>query len=153
MALRGDLPLPETRAIVQEAYLHIVKPSFERGLKWEAVFNGNRISVAMNDEDFLQKIDQGERFAQGDGLSVALAVEQVLDPSVRTYLNRSYSVERVFQHIPRPEQSAFEFPSPSAVESNEELRQRLIRLLSKGTTDSDTSEEQRTDDPNKTATS
>jgi hypothetical protein len=109
MALKGDLPLPETRAIVQGAYLHIVKPSFERGLKWEIVFNGNRISVAMNDEAFLESIDKGERFAQGDGLDVVLGIEQVFDPNIRTYLNKSYRVEKVIRHIPRTVQARLAF--------------------------------------------
>jgi len=91
MALKGDVPLPETRSIVQPAYLHIVKPSFERGLKWEVVYNGNRVNVSMSDQEFLDRIDQGERFAQGDGLDVELLIEQVLDPNIRTYLNKSYN--------------------------------------------------------------
>lgn len=123
MALKGDVPLPETRAVVVSAYLHIVKPSFERGLKWEVVYNGNRITVAMNDEDFLGHIDRGERFAKGDGLDVGLRIEQVLDPNIHTYLNKGYSVEKVLRHVPRPEQPRLRFgeEDPEQLHRTEEL--------------------------------
>jgi hypothetical protein len=126
MALKGDVPLPATRQIVVPAYLHIVKPSFERGLKWEVVFNGNRINVSMNDEAFLERIDRGQRFAKGDGLDVELSIEQVLDPNIHTYLNKSYSIQTVVRHIPRPEQPRLVFGEDETIDltrlSDEELQ-------------------------------
>ncbi len=127
MALKGDVPLPETRSIAVPVYLHIVKPSFERGLKWEVVFNGNRINVAMNDDGFLERIDHGERFAKGDGLDVELRIEQVLDPNIRTYLNKSYTVERVTRHVPRVEQPRLSFGEEVLTGLTKEEMERIAR--------------------------
>src|SRR5262245_6429954 len=41
---------------VQNAILSIIKPCFERGLKWEVVYQGNKIFVAMKDEAFLARV-------------------------------------------------------------------------------------------------
>lgn len=105
MALKGDLPLPEARSIIQPASVYIVKPSFERNLKWDVVIYGNRVPVTMKDEAFLSKIDSGiSRFGKGDTLDVELQIDQVYDPELMVYLNRLYQINRVVKHHPRPEQ-------------------------------------------------
>ena len=108
MALKGDMPLPEARSIVQNSMVHVVKPSFERGLKWDVVISGIRTSVAMKDEGFLTQVDEGrERFGKGDVLDVQLQIDQIYDPNVGAYLNKSYQVNKVNAHIPRAEQPNF----------------------------------------------
>lgn len=48
----------------------------------------------MRDGDFQFRIERGERFAKGDILSVDLKVHQKLDPSLGTYVNKSYEIIR-----------------------------------------------------------
>lgn len=109
MALTSSVPQAQTKSIVQQASLYIVKPSFERNLKWDVVFAGNRVPVSMNDESFLNSIDRGERFGKGDILEVEFQIDQILDPDINTYINKSYQINRVIAHIPRAEQTSLNF--------------------------------------------
>jgi hypothetical protein len=104
MALTSSVPQAQTKSIREQASLYIVKPSFERNLKWDVVFAGNRIPASMEDEAFLNRIDKGERFAKGDVLEVELQIDQVLDPNINTYINKSYRIIGVIKHTPRTEQ-------------------------------------------------
>ncbi len=105
MALTSSVPQAQTKSIKQKVGLYIVKPSFERNLKWDVVFAGNRIPVSMEDEGFLNRIDRGERFGKGDVLEVELQIDQVLDPNINTYINKAYRIISVLEHSPKPEQS------------------------------------------------
>lgn len=97
-----------TKKIVKEAAnLTINKIVFEgSGRKWDFVYQGNNISANINDADFFQQIDNGERFAKGDQLQADLEITQVYDEALRVHLNKSYTVVKVVKHIPRdnPEQ-------------------------------------------------
>lgn len=110
MALSSSVPQAQTRSIIQRASLYIIKPSFERTLKWDVVYAGDKLAVAMKDESFLNRIDKGERFGKGDVLEVELQIDQVLDRNIGTYLNRSHQINKVLEHVPRPEQGTFNFP-------------------------------------------
>jgi hypothetical protein len=105
MALTTSVPQIEGRDMVEPTQVHIVKPSFDPKLKWDVLYKGIRISSWMRDEEFQSRIDRGERFAKGDMLAVDLKVHQKLDPSLGTYVNKSYEIARVKQHIPRAEQA------------------------------------------------
>jgi hypothetical protein len=106
MALTSSVPQAQTRSITQRASLYIVKPSFERGLTWNVVYGGVRVSVTMEDERFLAAIDEGFRLGKGDTLEVELKIDQVLDRNIGTYINKlPYHVLRVTDLIPRPEQT------------------------------------------------
>ncbi len=120
----SSVPQAQTRSIIQRASLYIIKPSFERTLKWDVVYAGDKLAMAMKDESFLNRIDKGERFGKGDILEVELQIDQVLDRNVGTYLNKSHQINKVLEHIPRPEQGTFNFPEeqqrslpPSSVNS------------------------------------
>lgn len=104
MAIAPSDP-PEVKRIQsdKQAILSIVKPSFERRLQWEVVYLGNKIFVIMSDENFLARVDNGEEsFAKGDVLEVEMNIEQVFDPSLNTYINKSHEVAYVKNHKPRP---------------------------------------------------
>ncbi|HEY9404384.1 MAG TPA: hypothetical protein VIQ24_17130, partial [Pyrinomonadaceae bacterium] len=126
MALTSSVPQAQAKAIRQFASLYIVKPSFERNLKWDVVYQGNRIAVEMGDETFLLRIDRGERFAKGDTLDVELQIDQVLDPNINTYINKGYQVVQVINHMPRVEQFSLNFGAQSPYDS---LKRDLIRNL------------------------
>lgn len=135
MALTSSVPQAQTRSITQRATLYIVKPSFEHNLTWNVVYAGIRASVMMEDEQFLARIDKGERFAKGDQLEVELKIDQVLDQNVGTYINRlPYHVLKVVHHIPRPEQEGLfqaepkSLPPPAATSTNIESADENFRL-------------------------
>ena len=101
MALSTSIPQPEKREIVEDAWVHIIKPAFRRKLKWELLYKGSQITVFMKDERFLDRVEDGEQFAKGDTLFVALRIEQKLDKHLQTYVNKRYEVLEVKQHVPR----------------------------------------------------
>lgn len=125
MALSSSVPQAQTQSIIKRASLYIIKPSFERTLKWDVVYAGDKLAMSMNDEQFLHRIDKGERFAKGDVLEVELQIDQVLDRNIGTYLNKSYQINKIIDHKPRAEQTNLDFsneqqrklPPPSATSS------------------------------------
>lgn len=101
--LKRNLPVPD-------ATLSIIKPSFERRLLWEVAYLGNKIFVAIKDEEFLKRVDNGEEsFAKGDVLEVEMSIEQVFDPSLNTFMNKTHEAVRVKSHKPRPRQRQISF--------------------------------------------
>jgi hypothetical protein len=99
MAVKSVTDEDDCRVVIVSATLHIVRLSFERNLKWEFVYQGNKITAKIKDEAFYQLIDNRERFAKGDELVVEMEISQRWDESVRTYLNSSYLITRVDRHI------------------------------------------------------
>ena len=89
------------KKISVNATLNIVRLPFEKNVKWEFYYQGNKISSKMEDDDFYTKINNGERFAKGDSLDVNLEINQQFDISVNAYVNKSYTVKKVIKHIPR----------------------------------------------------
>lgn len=131
MALSSTVPQAQTQSIIKRASLYIIKPSFERTLKWDVVYAGDKLAMSMNDEQFLNRIDKGERFAKGDMLEVELQIDQVLDRNIGTYINKSYQINKVLDHTPRPEQTNFDFPDeqqrklpPPSVSSSPQIKGR-----------------------------
>lgn len=105
MALTTSVPQTESRDVVERTHVYIVKPSFDPKLKWDVLYKGNRIPVWMRDRDFQGRIEGGERFAKGDILAVDLKIHQKLDTALGAYVNKSYEIVRVNEHIPRQEQN------------------------------------------------
>jgi hypothetical protein len=92
--------------------LNILRVSFEDKLKWDFYYKGNKISAKIADPDFQKRIDQGEAFAKGDVLEVEFTITQVFEPSVNTFVNKSYQINRIIQHYSRNEQLSIEFSEP-----------------------------------------
>jgi len=86
------------KTIIENTRLHIVRLSFEEGLKWDFYYRGNKISAKIVDPNFQELIDNGESFAKGDVLEVELQINQIFESSVNTYINKSYQVNRIIQH-------------------------------------------------------
>lgn len=82
----------------------VVKPVFERSLtrRWEFIWRGNRISANIIDSGFLEKVEQGElRFGTGDTMKVDLQINQALSPIYSAWVNESYQITVIHEHIPR----------------------------------------------------
>jgi hypothetical protein len=112
MSLNTSVPQPEQRKILENVSVYEVKPSFNRKLKWEVLYHGLRIPVKVKDARFLDRVESGEKFAKGDALIVTLRIEQRLDKQMRTYINKTYEIVEVKQHVPLQPlvQGTFELP-------------------------------------------
>ena len=84
--------------------LRIHKVVFDMTSKWGFIYNGNKISARISDEDFQTKAQTEERFGKGDILKVLMDIHQEFDETVGVYINKSYVITEVFQHMPRPQQ-------------------------------------------------
>lgn len=104
MAIKQQIETSNSRITKEAANLYIYKVVFEKtDRKWEFYHAGNKISANIFDEDFFKAIDSGESFAKGDQLKVDLQITQVLDESIGIYVNQSYAVVKVYEHIKRSE--------------------------------------------------
>ena len=93
----------------------IIKAIFQRGSrKWEFVWQGLRISAAIQDPSFFDKLAAREFwFAQGDELEVMLRIHQKYDDVNAVYINEWYEIIRVFQVTHREHQSVLPIKPPS----------------------------------------
>ncbi|WP_457065108.1 hypothetical protein [Hymenobacter sp. UYAg731] len=92
-----------------KARLNINKLSFEDKTGWSFYYKGIKISAKVNDSDFLAKVKNGERFANGDVLIVELQTLKIFDEAANTWINKSYTVVKVHEHIPRGTQGQLGF--------------------------------------------
>lgn len=96
-----DAPEPDEQPLVDqetEMALSITTLSFQEKNKWRLSDGQSTFYAAIEDEDFMKRIDAGEAFAKGDILRCRVRIQQWrTDGSLRT----EYTVTRVLQHIPR----------------------------------------------------
>jgi len=104
MSVRNLIIEENQRIILEIASLNIFKVVFEENYVWEFYYKGNKIKAQILDKNFFSKIDNGESFAKGDILKVELQINQIYEPTVKTFINKSYKINRVIQHEPRGEQ-------------------------------------------------
>jgi hypothetical protein len=98
------------RTTTERALVSIVKPSFEKRFKWKFVHRGRHIGADLEDGVFLKRIDERrEMFAKGDLLEVDLEIHQEYDPGLLTYLDRSYTVTKVHNHVSAGKQAELDF--------------------------------------------
>lgn len=97
------------REMIEFATLEISRAILERGKrKWEFYWRGMRISAPVLDEHFYDHFFAHRiTIAPGDGLRVALRINQAKSPDTGIYVNKSYEVVEVMEHIPRMQQQEF----------------------------------------------
>jgi hypothetical protein len=99
----SEIEQPEKKTIVDEnARLNIITLSFEKNSKWKMLYNGNKISLPVKDENLQKKIDAGDSFAKGDALKVSLEISQRFNIEYNSYENISYHILEFKEHIHRP---------------------------------------------------
>lgn len=111
ISVKSEEVLEGEKNIVVSASLNIIRPSFDEKLKSDFYYKGNKISVKIKDKNFQKKIDSGKQFAKGDTLEVEMEIKQVFISSVNTFVNKSYKINRIVNHISRDEQSKLNFDS------------------------------------------
>ena len=98
------LPEDQTEALTstREAYLRIVKLSFEPGQSWRFSDGTATFNAKMNDPEFQKRLEvREEGFYSGDRLHVRFKTIQTND---RGRLKSVYSIEEVISHLPAPRQ-------------------------------------------------
>lgn len=87
--------------ILENRKILIIRPSFDKDLKWDFVFDGQKISAKMNDEAMIKVIDNGEQFAKGDYMLVDIEVTKFYDNDLGVHLitKDSYKILRYKEHI------------------------------------------------------
>jgi hypothetical protein len=109
LSVKSEEVSDDERITTVAARLNIVKVSFDSKLKWEFIFKGNKISAKSDDPVFQDRIDKGEAFCKGDVLEVELSIKQKFDKTVNTFLNKSYKINRIINHIRREEDPKLNF--------------------------------------------
>lgn len=109
MSIKNEVVEENKKIFTEIANLHIFKIVFEDKYKWEFYYKGNKISAHIADINFFKSIDEGERFSKGDTLKSELEITQIFDNTVNTYINHSYKIKNVLEHIPRGKQQKLNF--------------------------------------------
>ena len=98
------------KKLIKNSPLRVFKVVFEKGFKWEFIYQGNRIRASVIDENFLLSVMQGERsFTNGDMMVCDLRIDQKLNVFANAFENISYTVIKVTEYLPRDEQTTFDF--------------------------------------------
>ena len=95
--------VPDERIIESDETLVIISLSFEKGSRWQFMYNGFKIPILVKDDALMKKIDEGERFGKGDSIKVRLRTIQKYNREYRTYENRSYKIIAFYEHIVPPQ--------------------------------------------------
>lgn len=97
--------VPEERIVDSEATLIIVGLNFEKGSRWQFMYDGFKIPIVVKDDALMRKIDEGERFGKGDSIRVKLRKIQKYNKEYRAYENKSYKIIEFYEHIIPPQQT------------------------------------------------
>ena len=88
--------------------LGIASPVFEGDAKWRFNRRGNIIAASIADEAFLERVKrQVEAFVAGDRLDVDLVIDQLDELGVGGYVDKAYTIERVWHHEKQKKQKKF----------------------------------------------
>lgn len=92
-----------------EAYLTVIRPSFDDALKWNFNYRGNKIMAKITDDKFLASVrNKREAFRSGDRLNVILEIRKRYDPAIGTYFIKGYEVSKVKKRVDKSDQTALD---------------------------------------------
>lgn len=96
---------PNEKILIDDnAMLGITKLSFEKGSRWNFIYKGFKISIAVKDNELMRHIDNGARFAKGDHIRVRLEIMQKFNPDFKVYENKNFKILEFMEHIQSPGQ-------------------------------------------------
>lgn len=94
--------------------LCIQKPVLDKKKSsWGFIHEGMPVTAKMKDQEFLDRIEQGEQFAMGDRLHAEMEIKREFDSSLQVHRIKSRQITKVLGHTPRPPQGEFDFHSES----------------------------------------
>ena len=99
-------PTSDERCVDETTELQILRAILERGPRmWQFAWRGVRISAPVTDGLFYDRFFRHQiRIAPGDVLKAHLRIRQARSPDLGVFINKSYEVIEVLEHIPRAEQ-------------------------------------------------
>lgn len=97
--------VPERIEEVVDARLTIISLNFERGNRWQFMYNGFKIAMTVKDDALMERIEQGARFGKGDSIRVKMRIIKEYNKSYKAYENKSYRIIEFLEHIIAPTQS------------------------------------------------
>lgn len=98
------------KEIKENQELYVFKVIFKENYKWDFFLEGNKIKAIIEDKEFFKRIKMGAvAFRNGDKLIADIEIEQVFNESANTFVNESYVILKVLEHIPRKEQQSLDF--------------------------------------------
>ena len=117
LASKRVIEVEEKDEVIVPAQLTISKIVLDNSeRKWEFVYQGTKIGAKLIDDDFWQKILNGQvSFANGDVLVADLKIIREYDQVLGAYLNKDYAVMNVRQHLPRNQPSQMSLDDVSGV--------------------------------------
>lgn len=99
--------LPEERVTERDAVLTIVGLNFERGSRWQFMYEGFKICMTVKDDALMRRIDEGERFGKGDAIKVRLRIVQRYNKDYKAYENKTFKITEFYEHIENRQGSLF----------------------------------------------
>lgn len=87
---------------IVDARLTIISLNFERGNRWQFMYNGFKISMIVKDDALMERIDEGDRFGKGDSIRVKMLIVKQYNPAYKAYENKSYKIIEFIEHILSP---------------------------------------------------
>lgn len=110
LTTESDKPEEDNRELIELTDLQIMRAILERSNKmWQFGWNGIRISAPISDDRFYDKFFSHRiTIAPGDVLRVKLKIRQTLNRDLGIYLNNSYEIIEVMDHIKRNHQMQLE---------------------------------------------
>lgn len=97
--------IPERIEDVVETRLTIISLNFERGNRWQFMYNGFKITMTVKDDALMERIEQGARFGKGDSIRVKMRIIKEYNKSYKAYENKSYRIIEFLEHIIAPSQN------------------------------------------------
>lgn len=98
--------MPERIEEVVDARLTIISLNFERGNRWQFMYNGFKIAMTVKDDALMERIEQGARFGKGDSIRVKMRIVKEYNKSYKAYENKSYRIVEFLEHIIAPTQGS-----------------------------------------------
>lgn len=89
---------------IVEASLTIIGLNFEKGSRWQFLYNGFKIGIIVKDDALMARINEGERFGKGDSIRVKMKITKLFNPNYNAYENKSYRIVEFIEHILAPKQ-------------------------------------------------
>ena len=108
LATKTEIADENKRARIIVATIITHKIVWENRYKWEFYYGPNKISAYVKDDEFFQKIEKGKSFSKGDALRVDLQINQIFDKSAGIFVNHSYQINKVHEHMLKGKQMKLE---------------------------------------------
>jgi hypothetical protein len=74
-----------------------LSPKNSNNVHWDFIYKGRKITAQIEDESFIKKVLDGQKFGRGDSLRANVKIHYKLDSSLGTYLESKFTVTRIIK--------------------------------------------------------